>query len=244
MSTRSCLVAAFSRYTELSDQEKDQLASLESKPVFAPQGSVLLNQGEKEKRLFVLTEGWVVNYSSIENGNRQILEVGLPGDIIGSREAALKRALSGVRALTPVRYCPVDKHHIKDLFGSSMKLQSIFYLINMRRVAQLSQRVISLGSRETHARIAHFILEIQSRLEEIDSTLHSHFDFPFTQEVLADALGVSTVHVSRITKRLKEEGLVTINRGHAEIHDQQALIEAAGYDTDYLDVDEYWLAAS
>ena len=97
------------------------------------------------------------------------------------------------------------------------------------------EHLVNLGRRSAEERMAHFLLELGARLKLVGIGNRTGFDCPLTQYHLADALGLSAVHVNRILRQLREEGLVTFQKGRVEFDDFDRLTDRAGFDTAYLD---------
>ena len=97
------------------------------------------------------------------------------------------------------------------------------------------EHLVGIGRRDAQARMAHFLLELGSRLALVGIGSKEGFDCPLTQYHLADTLGLSAVHVNRILRQLRESGLVTFRDGHVTFHDHRGLVSLADFDPAYLD---------
>ncbi len=97
------------------------------------------------------------------------------------------------------------------------------------------EHLVGIGRRDAHARVAHFLLELGSRVALVgmgDKTGHA---CPLTQYLLADSLGLSAVHVNRVLRQLREDGLVTCRDGYVAFDDYERLVVRADFDPAYLD---------
>ena len=101
-------------------------------------------------------------------------------------------------------------------------------------MAILCERIAAIGRRGAYARIAHLLCEIFERLQLIGETLDEHYNLPFTQVELADALGMSEVHANRMMRRLQREGLIQANHRTIQIRDLVGLKTAGEFDVSYL----------
>ncbi|MCC5984497.1 MAG: Crp/Fnr family transcriptional regulator, partial [Rhodobacteraceae bacterium] len=106
-----------------------------------------------------------------------------------------------------------------------------------RDEAMVVEHLVNVGRRSAEERMAHFLLELGARLSLVGAGSRAGFDCPLTQYHLADALGLSAVHVNRVLRHLREEGLVTFRNGHVAFDDFDRLQTVAGFDTAYLDQD-------
>jgi CRP-like cAMP-binding protein len=99
------------------------------------------------------------------------------------------------------------------------------------------EHLVNLGLRSAEERMAHFLLELAARLKLVGLGDMTGYDCPLTQYHLADALGLSAVHVNRVLRHMREEGFVTFQKGRVVFDDFVRLKGLAGFDTAYLDQD-------
>ena len=97
------------------------------------------------------------------------------------------------------------------------------------------EHLVGIGRRNALERTAHYLLELGARLKLVGFGDKTGFDCPLTQYHLADALGLSAVHANRVLRTLREDGLVTFQKGRVSFDNFKALSELAGFDPDYLD---------
>ncbi|GGD37710.1 hypothetical protein GCM10011335_45570 [Aureimonas glaciei] len=100
--------------------------------------------------------------------------------------------------------------------------------------AMLVEHLVGIGRRDAKKRTAHFLLELGARLKLVGLGSTQGYACPLSQYLLADALGLSAVHVNRV---LREDGLATFQNGQVEIHDLDGLMRLADFDKSYLDHD-------
>jgi CRP-like cAMP-binding protein len=104
-----------------------------------------------------------------------------------------------------------------------------------RDQAMVVEHLVGVGRRDADARMAHFLLELGSRLALVGLGDGDGYDCPLTQYHLADALGLTAIHVNRTLRRLRERGLLTFRDGHVHFEDRRGLVTLAGFDPAYLD---------
>jgi CRP-like cAMP-binding protein len=124
---------------------------------------------------------------------------------------------------------------ILDGFANAPRLATAVLWAASRDEAMVVEHLVNLGRRSAEVRMAHFLLELGARLQLVGIGDKTGFDCPLTQYHLADALGLSAVHVNRVLRHLREEGLVTFQRGRVAFDDLAGLIDLAGFDAEYLD---------
>jgi CRP-like cAMP-binding protein len=231
VSSESCIVAQFQRHSELDDHEVSLLIALEEDIREFPAGTVLSEAGERAGCFFSLHSGWACATRLLSDGQRQVLDIFLAGQIMGLRNIGFSHTQTELKALTDVRACPFPSEYLDEIFERSPRLARIFFLKLVREHALLTERIINIGRRPASQRVAHFLLEMKVRL----NVPESDFELPLNQEVIADALGISSVHVSRTLGQLREERLVRVGANRVTIEDLSGLVELAGFDPAYLE---------
>lgn len=233
----SCIVKHFQYYASISEAEQDLLASLEKNPKSYLKNSYLWHQGDASECFYSLKKGWVCSYREMEDGSRQVLDVYVPGDVIGLRDFAFQRRVSGLRLLTDGELCAFPKTRLSEVFAESLLLCNIFFMIASRDQSILVKRLVNLGRRSAREKIAHFLVEMARRLEKTNIQIANYLHLPLTQTLLADALGLSVVHVNRVFHELKEEKLVDSPSSGIMLLDIEGLRRVAGFDPSYLEED-------
>jgi CRP-like cAMP-binding protein len=94
--------------------------------------------------------------------------------------------------------------------------------------------VLNIGRRDARSRLAHLLCEFAVRLEALGLAPDRGYELPMTQEQLADATGLTSVHVNRVLKSLESEGLITRNRRNISFPDWQRLREVGDFNSRYL----------
>jgi CRP-like cAMP-binding protein len=122
-----------------------------------------------------------------------------------------------------------------DAFRNTPRLATAVLWAASRDEAMVVEHLVGLGRRDAHARMAHFLLELGARLALVGMGDKTGYDCPLTQYLLADALGLSAVHVNRVLRQLREDRLVTFRDGHVAFDDYRGLVALADFDPTYLD---------
>ncbi|MGR2737526.1 Crp/Fnr family transcriptional regulator [Billgrantia sp. Q4P2] len=231
---KSCIVRHFNQYYPLSTEDKALLVQLEDSSTPVRAGAVLWNERDQAYEFCTLKRGWAFSYRELENGTRQILDIYLPGDIIGLREFAFSQRLAGVQMIEDGEICFFPHRNLVDIFRQSFTLTSILFAIASRQQVMLTERLVNLARRSARQKLAHFLLEMCQRTKQTHGDGCESFRLPLSQEILADLLGLSPVHVSRTFTTLSDEGLVFRERYSVTIPDLEALTQEAGFDDRYL----------
>ena len=151
---------------------------------------------------------------------------------MGLREVGLTQAHATVETMTDVVACPFPRNRLAEVFAESRRLAVLFFLLLARDHAMLTERLANIGSKSATARFAHFILETRARLNIEDD----EFEMPFKQTLIGDALGMTSVHVSRVLGKLTRDGLIERKSSRLIIKDMEGLTELGGFNPAYLDV--------
>lgn len=232
----SCIVHQFQQFAELTESEISLLQALEKDPKTYASDQPMVTEGGKGERFFTLQSGWACATRTLADGQRQVLDIFLPGQIVGLREICFDRNLSEVRTLTEVKACPFPRQRLTEIFDQAPRLTDLFFLILAREQSMLIERVINIGRRNAVERLAHFIVELKLRLNiEADS-----FTLPMNQTIIGDTLSLSSVHVSRTFKVLRDKGLLDTTGGDIRILNLDGLIEISGFDRHYLESHSNW----
>ncbi|WP_106477435.1 Crp/Fnr family transcriptional regulator [Phytohalomonas tamaricis] len=230
----SCIVRHFSHYCDLTEHDMDILLELEKSPLNVFANDVLWEEGAKADNICTVKEGWAYSYRSMNDGTRQVMDIYLPGDVIGMREFAFQERLTGVAMLTDGIVCRFPNKSMIDIFTNSPQLTAVFFAISARQQALLTERLVNLGRRNAREKVAHFVYEMYVRLRRTNPDIGNYFSLPLSQQIFADILGLSAVHISRTFSELREEGLIFRDRNRVEIPDLARLAEVSGFSDKYL----------
>ncbi len=194
-----------------------------------------MHQGQTDQAAYILSDGWVCSYKLMRDGKRQIVDFQIPGDFLGLRSVLFHTADHNIEPITPVTASEVLASDLIDAFSSSPRLATAVLWAASRDEAMVVEHLVSIGRRSALERTAHFFLELSARLKLVGLGTVEGYACPLSQYMLADALGISAVHVNRVLRELREEGLLTFQKGKVTIHDFEKLVDVADFDRTYLD---------
>ena len=183
----------------------------------------------------MVQSGWACSFKMLANGSRQIISFPIAGDCVGLRSVLLRTADHSFSALTDAEVSPVESSHILATFNEFPRLGAAILWAASRDEAMVVEHLVSVGRRSALERTAHFFMELAERLNLIGLATPAGFECPLTQPVLADALGLTAIHVNRVLRQLRELELLTMRGGTVEIHDLGRLRKLAGFRGGYLD---------
>ena len=197
-------------------------------------GTELSREGELTDNLHFLEDGWACQYSITRDGRRQISAVLLPGDVCNLDALLFRRLNIGVRTLTAATVISVPRDRVATLAAKAPGVTQCFTWLSIIENAILSRRMLCLGRLSARERLAHLFCELAVRLGHVRSEGEISFDMPLTQEHLADALGLTPVHLNRTIQLLRSEKLLSLTRRTIVIHDVSALRCAGEFQPGYL----------
>jgi CRP-like cAMP-binding protein len=189
----------------------------------------LVIDGYEYQKLCFVKDGYAVRYKLLRNGRRQILNVVLPGDIVGLPGSFYQRAVYSVTAITDLRMhvCPLGAYvqlcYQRPKFGLALSW------IAVQEATTYAEHIIDVGRRTPIERLSHFLLEMHERLRSVGRAEADRFTLPFSQEVMADVLGLSVPHLNRMMQRLRSEKLIADNERVVRFLDAAAMQALAHY---------------
>jgi len=224
-------------YVHLGDIEIQAVSDLyRRRRKFAP-GLDLVHQGEIDQSAFIMAEGWACSYKILADGARQIVNFQVPGDFLGVRSVLFRTSDHNVEPITMIEASEVSKADLFQTFSKTPRLATAVLWAASRDEAMVVEHLVGVGQRPASERTAHLILELSTRLKLVGLGDKSGFACPLTQYHLADALGLTPVHVNRVLREIREAGLMTFQNGRVTFDDYEGLIDFADFDRTYLDQD-------
>jgi CRP-like cAMP-binding protein len=194
----------------------------------------LIREGDKPGPVYVVLEGWACRYKLLPEGGRQIMAFLMPGDFCDMHVAVLEEMDHNIATITKARVAAVPRNQMEQLIDATPSLSHAFWRAQLVDEATLRAWIVSMGRRGSVERVAHLMCELYIRANNIGLATRDQLAFPLTQVVLADALGLTTVHINRVLRKLRMEGVMEIGRGMLLIADPQKLARIAGFQDNYL----------
>jgi CRP/FNR family transcriptional regulator len=197
--------------------------------VVAPRADII-REDEVGGPVYTLFEGWAIRYHRLPRGGRQILDIVLPGDMIGLASAMLGTVRHSVQAITPATLCVLQGRGFSELFNGHPGLALNILQTRVEEEQRQDVRLSLLGRTAAEQRIAYLMLETFDRLRQRGVVNGgSTCPFPLQRRDLADAVGLSRVHVARTLESLRERRLAEIQNGTLVLFDRPNLTNLAGY---------------
>jgi CRP-like cAMP-binding protein len=218
-------------FVDLSELELAGLAELQSAPLHVERGKELMHQGERGQVAYILQSGWGCSFKILRDGARQIITFPIPGDLIGLRNVLLRTSDHAFSAVTDAQVSCISVARVTTLIDEFPRLATAIMWATSRDEAITVEHLASIGRRTSLERTAHFFLELRDRLQLVGLASDNAFECPLNQYVLADALGLSSIHVNRVLRQLRQLGLMTFQNRKVVLLDVSRLAALAGYDS-------------
>lgn len=228
------LVRHLSSFVTLTEAEKGAIRRLPVQERLVPARTDIVTAGERPNQCCIVLTGMAFRYKLTSNGGRQILQFHVPGDIPDLQSLHLPVMDHHLAALTQSTIGTIPHEAVHDLTARFPQVASAFWRLNLADAALLRERIVSLGQRPALSRLAHFLCEMFVRLQWVGLTDGQTMRLPITQPELADALGLSYVHVNRMMQELRGQGLIETDRDVVALPDWPGLRTLAGFDSGYL----------
>ncbi len=202
---------------------------------FVGRNRTIFDEGEHIAKLKVLCSGWAIRTIALDSERRQVLGVCLPGDILGFHRDSGHVSTCKTVALTACEIAELELHEVERVAKTNPEVGECLRYQLARELSHANDHLLRLGRMTAYERVCSFLLDIYTR-QQPHSFHAASVAFPITQTVMADALGLSIVHVNRQIMRLRREQLVTLNRRELVVHDTKRLSEICGNRGAYLEV--------
>jgi CRP-like cAMP-binding protein len=226
---KTALARKLNAFVQLSEREAACLEDLQCVSVRVRRGKEIVHEGQTGHMAHILQSGWACSSKLLPDGGRQIIAFPLPGDCVGLRSVLLRTSDHSFSALTDVVVSSVEASRMMGIFNEYPRLGTAILWAASRDEAMVVEHLVSIGRRSAIERTAHFFLELCERLRLVGLGTEKEFSCPLNQYVLADALGLSPIHVNRVLRQLRERRLLTLKGRKVTIHDVSGLETLAGY---------------
>lgn len=190
---------------------------------FAPKRRAIYRANEQSNSVAIVCGGWACSYIPLRNGNRQILSFLLPGDITSAAAVFQDRSEISIEAVTDVHYCLVSKADLKGALAANRNFFDRFSKLWVRKNDEVERLATDLGHRTAEERIARLILTLLERHRERNLVHQERFAFPLRLQHIADAMGLTVVHVSRVIGMMRRLGVIEIEERFLTVLDLREL---------------------
>lgn len=194
----------------------------------------LIREGDKPGPVFVVLEGWACRYKILPNGSRQLLAFLMPGDSCDLHVNLIAEMDHSIQTITKCEVATVKRETMEAMLEAHPDVTRALYLAQLIDEGTMRAWITSIGRRTSIERVAHLMCELHLRARNIGMCDEASLKLPLSQALLADALGMTAVHINRVLRKLRLAGAMTMTRGSLNISDPAKLLQIAGFDENYL----------
>lgn len=222
----------------LSDEEQQAVLALPHEVSELSSGKHIARAGEQPSHSCVLLEGFAFRYNRLADGSRSISSVQMKGDVVDLQNALVGTSDHNVQTLTRCKVAIIPREEIVRLAFALPNVGMAMWYDTLVDAAIFREWIANVGRRDSSARLAHLLCEFGLRLETAGLGNRASYELPMTQEHLADATGLTQLHVNRTLKNLEERGLITRAKKSVVIADWKRLAAEAGFTGKYLHLED------
>ncbi|WP_379922349.1 Crp/Fnr family transcriptional regulator [Erythrobacter sp. R86502] len=229
------LFRLLSAFIPLDKDDRDALRGLDDRPLLTCEARCdIAREGENPTIVRLLVSGWACRYKDLHDGRRQIVDFFLPGNFCDLNVYILSELDHSIGALTTVRYYEIEPGEFQDVVERRPNLMRALLCHELVSSGIQREWLLSVGQRSPLERLAHLFIELYYRLRVVGLANELTFDFPVTQAHIADANGLSLVHLNRTLQEMRREGLIELGDRQLRIVDLDRLKAIAMFNPNYL----------
>ena len=238
-STLEPLVAKLAYRVALSAEDRAAILSLPFTVRTMERNQFMVRERELAMHSCVMLSGFSIRSKTTATGDRQILAIHMKGEVVDLQNSLLKVADHSVQMLTPGKIAMIPREAVIQLTLDRPKIAHAMWIDTLVDASIFREWIANVGRRDARTRVAHLLCEFAVRLRIAGLGQETHYELPMTQEQLADATGLTSVHINRTLKGLEAEGLIERPNPRAIwVGDWRRLAEAGDFDTNYLHLRE------
>lgn len=195
----------------------------------------LYQEGESHEFVYTLYDGCLKLYKTLKNGKMQAMRFATPGDFIGFQGDLMDRMHHGAVAVTKCTLCAFPREQVSKMLCEHPEIATELIVKNARMMAFCQEHLLSTGARSARESVAFTLVEFNHRIKLLkkfnpDNRRFDVATIPLTQEDLADAVGITPIHVNRTLRQLREDKLIFCGKGEIKLLDEAKLQEIAHFD--------------
>jgi CRP-like cAMP-binding protein len=233
----SAVASKLEAFTRLSADDKAALAQVSRNVRSVEARRDLISEGDKPRFVHLVLDGWGCRYKQLPDGKRQIVSLFIPGDFCDVNVYILKYMDHSIGAITRLKVAMITPDEMNALTGERPRITQALWWHELVTAAIQREWTLNLGQRSAYERLAHLLVELYIRLKTVGRAHDGRCDFPLTQNDLADATGLTAVHVNRTLQELRRDNLIELDRKQLQILDLQRMMDVSMFNSNYLHLD-------
>ena len=228
------MVRKLQQWRPLDSSDRDALRALPYRLIKLRPQEYIVREGDKPQNSCLMVSGFSFRHKVAGNGGRQIFSIHMKGDLADLQNSLLGTADHNLQALTHVEAAMIPVEAIQDIAFTRPPIGRAMWYETLVDGSIFREWTLNVGRRDARTRTAHMLCEFALRLEYAGLGERCDYELPMTQEQLADALGLTSVHTNRTLMGLGEDGLISRRQKAIQIVDWPGLLEVGDFDPAYL----------
>jgi CRP-like cAMP-binding protein len=218
----------------LTEEEKQALLSLPMVVKDIPADRDIVSLGERPNACCLILDGWACRYKMLPEGGRQIMSFHVPGDVPDLQSLYLKTMDHSLGTVIPSKVALIQHRDLHDVVRRFEGISTALWRESLIDAAIFREWMVGIGRRTSHQRIAHQLCEMATKLRAVGLNDGHTYPWPVTQLEVADSLGLTDVHVNRVLRDLRKDGLIAMARGVFTATNWDRLKQLGQFDPGYL----------
>jgi CRP-like cAMP-binding protein len=232
--TFETMVRRLERRSPLGEAGRQALLTLPHTTRKLAPAAHIVRDGDRPDHIALLLTGFAHRYKITGEGGRQIISIHMASEFVDLQNGLLTIADHSVQTLTETEVAFIPRRAVEDLMLGHPAISRALWIDTLIDASIFREWVVNVGRRDSRARVAHLLCEFSLRMEAAGLASNHHYELPMTQEQLADAVGLTSVHVNRVLKQLGEEGLISRDKRRIVIEDWPGLRATGDFNERYL----------
>jgi len=228
------LIRKLNRLTPLDSADRAALMQLKLSFQTADSSQTLVRQGDLAERCCLLVEGSAFRYKLAANGGRQIVSFHVPGDLLDVQHLLLPRADHSVQTVANAVVAVINATDLRNVMRTRPRVGDALWRESLVDASIFREWVLNVGRRCAKTRVAHMLCEFATKLQSVGLGAPERFDLPMSQELIADATGLTPIHVNRMLRALTEDGVIERDKREVRIVNWSRMQKVAEFKADYL----------
>ena len=230
------MVRKLEMWNALSDSDRDAVLALPFIERELGPGQYIVWEGDRPQYTCLLLSGFAYRHKLAGNGGRQIMSIHMKGDMVDLQNSLLGVADHNVQMLDTGRVAMIPVEALREIAFHRPSVGMAMWYETLVEASIFREWILNIGRRDALSRIAHLLCEFSLRLDVADLGHQTEYELPITQEQLADAVSLTSVHVNRKLMELEADGLIKRTKRMIQVNDWQALAKVGDFQSRYLHV--------
>lgn len=231
------VAAKLEAFTRLSADDRAALAQMSRNYRYVDARRDVISEGDTPRHVHLVLDGWACRYKQLPDGKRQIVSIFVPGDFCDVNVYILRHMDHSIGAITRLKVATITPEEMNNLTAQRPRITQALWWHELVTAAIQREWTLNLGQRSAYERLAHLLIELYLRLQTVGRAHDGRCDFPLTQNDLADATGLTSVHVNRTLQELRRDRLIDLERKQLQILDMERMIDSSMFNPNYLHLD-------